>query len=115
MYYVGIDLGTSACKLLLVDEGGAVLNEVTKEYPLSFPRPGWSEQNPGDWWRAVTDGVPELLHGFDASQVAGIGAGGQMHGLVALDEDDNVIRPAILWNDGRTAKEVDYLLSLIHI
>ena len=109
MYYVGIDLGTSACKLLLVDEGGAVLNEVTKEYPLSFPRPGWSEQNPGDWWRAVTDGVPELLHGFDASQVAGIGAGGQMHGLVALDEDDNVIRPAILWNDGRTAKEVDYL------
>ena len=109
MYYVGIDLGTSACKLLLVDEGGAVRSEVTKEYPLSFPRPGWSEQNPEDWWRAVTDGVPELLHGFDASQVAGIGAGGQMHGLVALDEDDNVIRPAILWNDGRTAKEVDYL------
>ena len=106
---LGIDLGTSACKLLLVDKGGAVLNEVTKEYSLSFPRPGWSEQDPEDWWQAVREGVPELLSGFDASQVAGIGAGGQMHGLVALDEHDNVIRPAILWNDGRTAKEVDYL------
>jgi len=113
MLYIGIDLGTSACKLLLVDEGGTVLNEVTKEYPLSFPHPGWSEQAPEDWWQAVTDGVPELLVGFDASQVAGIGAGGQMHGLVALDENDNVIRPAILWNDGRTAKEVDYLNKTI--
>jgi len=108
-YYIGIDLGTSACKLLLVDESGAVLNEVTKEYSLSFPHPGWSEQRPEDWWAAVTDGVPELLAGFDAAHVAGIGVGGQMHGLVALDENDNVIRPAILWNDGRTAKEVDYL------
>lgn len=109
MLFIGIDLGTSACKLLLVDESGAVRNEVTKEYPLSFPRPGWSEQKPEDWWTAVTAGVPELLCGFDAAQVAGIGAGGQMHGLVALDEHDEVIRPAILWNDGRTAKEVDYL------
>ena len=108
-YYIGIDLGTSACKLLLVDADGKVLNEVTKEYPLSFPHPGWSEQSPEDWWSAVTEGVPELLAGFDASQIAGIGAGGQMHGLVALDEHDEVIRPAILWNDGRTAKEVEYL------
>ena len=109
MLYIGIDLGTSALKLLLVDGKGAVLNEVTKEYPLSFPHPGWSEQDPEDWWRAVIEGVPELLAGFDAAQVAGIGAGGQMHGLVALDGNDEVIRPAILWNDGRTAKEVDYL------
>jgi len=109
MLYIGIDLGTSACKLLLVDGGGAVVNEVTKEYSLSFPHPGWSEQSPEDWWTAVTSGVPELLRGFDPAQVAGIGAGGQMHGLVALDENDAVIRPAILWNDGRTAKEVDYL------
>lgn len=108
-YYIGVDLGTSACKLLLVDEGGAVLNEVTKEYPLYFPRLGWSEQNPEDWRRAVREGVPELLAGFDAARVAGIGCGGQMHGLVALDDKDRVIRPAILWNDGRTAKEVDYL------
>ena len=109
MLYVGIDLGTSACKLLLTNETGRILNTVTHEYPLSFPHPGWSEQNPSDWWDAVVSGMPELLRGFDASQVAGIGAGGQMHGLVALDAQDNVIRPAILWNDGRTFGEVEYL------
>ena len=113
MLYIGIDLGTSACKLLLVDEAGQVRNTVTKEYPLAFPRPGWSEQDPADWWRAVRTGVPELLAGFDPSQVAGIGAGGQMHGLVALDKDDRVLRPAILWNDGRTAAQVDYLNETI--
>ena len=113
MYFIGIDLGTSACKLLLVDEVGAIVNEVTHEYPLIFPHPGWSEQKPEDWWSAVVTGVPELLRGFDASEVAGIGSGGQMHGLVALDEADNVIRPAILWNDGRTSKEVEYLNNVI--
>lgn len=109
MLYIGIDLGTSASKFLLVDEVGRVLNTVTKEYPLSFPRPGWSEQNPAHWWQACLAGVPELLAGFDAKQVAGIGVGGQMHGLVALDAAGNVLRPAILWNDGRTAAQVDYL------
>ena len=109
MLYIGIDLGTSAVKLLLMDGEGAVRNIVSKEYPLEFPHPGWSQQAPEDWKKAVLEGIPELLRGFDAGQVAGIGAGGQMHGLVALDEHDNVIRPAILWNDGRTAKEVDYL------
>ena len=112
-YYIGIDLGTSACKLLLVGGSGEILNTVTKEYPLLFPQPGWSEQHPEDWWGAVVTGVPELLSGFDASQVAGIGAGGQMHGLVALDENDSVIRPAILWNDGRTYREVEYLNQTI--
>ena len=109
MLYIGIDLGTSAVKLLLMDQEGTVQNVVSKEYPLEFPHPGWSQQNPEDWRRAVLEGVPELLKGFDAGQVAGIGAGGQMHGLVVLDEHDQVIRPAILWNDGRTAREVDYL------
>ena len=113
MLFIGIDLGTSACKLLLVDGSGNVLNEVTKEYPLSFPHPGWSEQSPEDWWQAVTEGIPELLRSFNAAQVYSIGTGGQMHGLVALDENDEVIRPAILWNDGRTAKEVDYLNNVI--
>ena len=108
-YYIGIDLGTSAAKLLLMDEKGGIVNVVTKEYPLEFPQPGWSQQNPEDWRRAMLEGIPELLEGVDASQVAGIGAGGQMHGLVVLDENDNVIRPAILWNDGRTAAQVDYL------
>lgn len=107
--FVGIDLGTSAAKLLLVDGAGKILNTVTKEYPLEFPQPGWSQQDPEDWRKAVMEGIPELLAGFDASRVAGIGCGGQMHGLVVLDENDRVIRPAILWNDGRTAKQVDYL------
>ena len=109
MYYIGIDLGTSAVKLLLVDENGGICNEVTREYPLEFPQPGWSQQAPEDWKKAVLEGIPALLSGFDAGQVAGIGCGGQMHGLVVLDDRDRVIRPAILWNDGRTAAEVDYL------
>ena len=104
-YYIGIDLGTSAVKLLLVDETGAIRREVTKEYPLIFPQPGWSEQDPLDWWSACGEGLGELLEGEDRSLVAGIGCGGQMHGLVALDEKDEVIRPAILWNDGRTGEE----------
>ncbi len=113
MLYVGIDLGTSAAKLLLVDEEGQVRNEVTKEYPLEFPHPGWSQQAPADWWQAVLTGMPELLAGVDPGEVKGIGAGGQMHGLVALDKDDRVIRPAILWNDGRAAREADYLNETI--
>ena len=109
MLYIGVDLGTSAVKLLLMDEKGEIKNVISREYPLFFPHPGWSEQNPEDWKKAVLEGIPELLKGQDASQVAGIGAGGQMHGLVVLDENDEVIRPAILWNDGRTQKQVDYL------
>lgn len=109
MYYIGVDLGTSAVKLLLMEGNGKICNIVSNEYPLSFPKPGWSEQKPEDWWDAVVDGIKKLVDGFDASQVAGISFGGQMHGLVILDENDNVIRPAILWNDGRTTKEVDYL------
>ena len=113
MYYIGIDLGTSALKLLLVDDHGQICNTVSKEYPLEFPQSGWSQQRPEDWKQAVMEGIPELLQGFEADQVAGIGAGGQMHGLVVLDENDQVIRPAILWNDGRTAKQVEYLNGVI--
>lgn len=111
--YIGIDLGTSAVKLLLMDEAGQVKNVVSREYPLEFPQPGWSQQNPEDWRKAVLDGIPDLLTGFDPKTVAGIGCGGQMHGLVVLDRDDQVIRPAILWNDGRTARQVDYLNNVI--
>ncbi len=113
MLYIGIDLGTSALKLLLADEKGNIHNIVSKEYPLSFPMPGWSEQNPGDWLNALTEGIRELTEGFDKKEIKGIGAGGQMHGLVVLDENDNIIRPAILWNDGRTEKEVEYLNTVI--
>ena len=111
--YIGVDLGTSAVKLLLMGADGKILNTVTKEYPLEFPQPGWSQQNPEDWKEAVFAGIPQLLEGFDAASVAGIGCGGQMHGLVVLDEKDQVIRPAILWNDGRTAKQVEYLNNIV--
>ena len=107
--YIGVDLGTSAMKLLLMDAEGTIRNVVTKEYPLEFPQPGWSQQSPEDWKKALFEGIPALLTGFNGNDVAGIGCGGQMHGLVVLDKDDHVIRPAILWNDGRTAPQVDYL------
>ena len=113
MYYIGIDLGTSAVKLLLVNEDGSIVKSVSEEYPLCFPHPGWSEQNPADWWDAVQKGLAALLADVDAAQAAGIGVGGQMHGLVALDENDEVIRPAILWNDGRTEPQVAYLNDVI--
>ena len=113
MLYIGIDLGTSAVKLLLMDERGNIRNIVSREYPLEFPQPGWSQQNPEDWRSAIMEGIPELLQGQNTAEVAGIGCGGQMHGLVVLDENDHVIRPAILWNDGRTAPQVDYLNNVI--
>lgn len=109
MLYIGIDLGTSAVKLLLMDGAGKIQKIVSKEYPLYFPNPGWSEQNPEDWYTQSLEGLKELIADCDKSQVAGISFGGQMHGLVILDKEDRVIRPAILWNDGRTAKETDYL------
>ena len=113
MLYIGVDLGTSAVKLLLMDEKGAIKNIVSKEYPLEFPNPGWSQQKPEDWWEKTIEGLKELTAGCDKSQIAGISFGGQMHGLVVLDDEDNVIRPAILWNDGRTGKETEYLNNVI--
>lgn len=113
MYYIGVDLGTSAVKIILMQEDGKVVKTVSKEYPLSFPKPGWSEQNPYDWYEKSVEGIRELAAEIDKHQVAGISFGGQMHGLVILDENDKVIRPAILWNDGRTTKECDYLNNVI--
>ncbi|MBP9995850.1 MAG: xylulokinase [Lachnospiraceae bacterium] len=113
MLYIGIDLGTSAVKLLLMDETGHIHKIVSKEYPLYFPHPGWSEQKPEDWYEQSMAGLKELISECDKSKVAGISFGGQMHGLVILDKDDNVIRPALLWNDGRTTKECDYLNEVI--
>ena len=113
MLYIGIDLGTSAVKLLLMDSEGNIRNIVSREYPLYFPHPGWSEQKPEDWYEQTVEGIRELLKDADKSKVAGISFGGQMHGLVILDEKDQVIRPAILWNDGRTTEECDYLNNVI--
>lgn len=107
--FIGIDLGTSAVKLLLTDADGNVLNSASRSYPVHYPKSGWSEQNPDDWFNAVLSGLEELLNGQDKFAVRGIGVGGQMHGLVILDANDEVIRPCILWNDGRTQQQVDYL------
>ena len=109
MYDIGIDLGTSAVKLLLLSGEGKVVKTVSRSYPLEFPKPGWSQQNPEDWWNAILDGLPELLKDINLIKIGGMGVAGQMHGLVVLDEADQVLRPAILWNDGRTAAETDYL------
>src|SRR3954470_6443468 len=98
---VGIDVGTSGVKALAVSEPGEVLASCEEESPLSIPRTGWAEQDPEDWWRATERALERL----GAADVAGIGLSGQMHGLVALDASDAVIRPAILWNDGRTGEE----------
>lgn len=113
MLYIGVDLGTSAVKLLLMNENGEIQKIVSKEYPLYFPHPGWSEQRPEDWFKGSMEGLKELTAECEKNQIAGISFGGQMHGLVILDENDEVIRPAILWNDGRTTKETDYLNEVI--
>ena len=113
MYYLGVDLGTSSVKLVLMESNGAIVKTASREYGLSFPKPGWSEQNPEDWFAGFESGLSEVLDGLDRSSLAGISFGGQMHGLVMLDENDKVIRPAILWNDGRTQEECDYLNKTI--
>ena len=112
MYYIGVDLGTSALKLVMMKGNGELVKTLSKEYPLYFPHSGWSEQNPTDWFLAVKEGLKELAACAD-EKIAGISFGGQMHGLVILDKDDNVLRPAILWNDGRSTEETDYLNNVI--
>ncbi|MBQ8972970.1 MAG: xylulokinase [Clostridia bacterium] len=106
---VGLDVGTSGAKCIVADETGRVLASSTQEYPLSTPRPGWAEQNPEDWYAGVARGLREILPKVDARQIAGISFSGQMHGLVALDAANQVIRPAILWCDQRTQKQCDWI------
>jgi xylulokinase len=97
---VGIDVGTSGVKALALSETGEIVGRAEREYPLSIPRPGWAEQDPEDWWRATEAALADL-----DVEPASIGLSGQMHGLVTLDEREQVLRPAILWNDQRTAAE----------
>lgn len=106
LFVMGIDIGTSGCKTLLIDDQGKVVARETEEYPLSTPKPGWSEQNPEDWWQGVKVTVQRLLKNADeVNDIKAIGLSGQMHGLVALDRDGTVLRPSILWNDQRTGKQ----------
>lgn len=109
MYFIGIDIGTSSVKLLASDEQGRVIKTLGREYPIYFPKPLWSEQDPEDWWQQTLIGLKELLAGLNKNDVKAISFSGQMHGLVTLDKNDRVIRPAILWNDQRTEKECRYL------
>lgn len=106
--FVGVDLGTSGVKVLLVDGGGKIIKEVSESYPIIYPKSGWAEQNPEDWFKATLSALKKLNTGTPA----GISFGGQMHGLVVLDENDKVVRPCILWNDGRSQEEVGYLNTL---
>ncbi len=108
-YFIGIDLGTSSVKVILLDSNGQVVSSVTKDYPLYFANDGWSEQSPEDWYNETISALSELLEDKDKENVASISFSGQMHGLVMLDKDDKVIRPAILWNDSRSFKETDEL------
>ena len=112
--FIGIDLGTSGVKLILVTKDGNVKRTVSKTYDLLIPKPSWSEQNPNEWYSQTLSGLKELVIGYE-DEIQGISFSGQMHGLVILDEDDNVLRNAILWNDQRTVKEVDYLNNEIGI
>ena len=108
-YYVGIDLGTSSVKTLLLNSDGEVVSSVTKEYPLYFPHSGWSEQMPEDWYNQTIDALSELLEGKEKENVRSFSFSGQMHGLVMLNENDEVIRPALLWNDSRSQPQTDKL------
>ncbi|HZB96678.1 MAG TPA: xylulokinase, partial [Herpetosiphonaceae bacterium] len=114
-YLLGIDVGTTGVKAVLVDAAGAVAGSVTEEYPLYTPHPLWSEQDPADWWSGSQQALRRLVgeSGVAAEEIAGLGLTGQMHGAVFLDAHDQVIRPAILWNDGRTAAQCDEITARV--
>ncbi len=112
-HFLGIDVGTSGTKTLLINEAGEVLAEANADYPLHQPRPGWTEQDPEDWWKATVKTVRAVVKKakLKTTDVKAIGLSGQMHGSVFLDKNDKVIRPALLWNDQRTAAECDEITS----
>ncbi len=112
-YLIGIDLGTSGTKTVLFDEDGNTIKSHTVEYPMSQPKNGWAEQDPLDWYNASVETLRAVTQDIDASRIAGIGISGQMHSMVMLDENNDIIRPAILWCDGRTAKECDEITEKV--
>lgn len=109
---MGLDIGTSGCKILILDESGKILVSAVEEYPLYSPQAGWSEQDPEDWWNGVLKGIKSTMAKFADCKVCGVGLSGQMHGMVALDENNNVIRHAILWNDQRTEKQCNEITEM---
>jgi len=111
-YYIGIDLGTSSCKGILADRSGKVIKESGVSYPVLTPHEGWTEQDPGEWLSAAKKIIKDLSAGIE-NEIRGLSVAGQMHGLVTLDKDDRVIRPCILWNDGRCERQTVYLNEVI--
>ena len=111
--YIGIDRGTSSVKLLLVDLDGQILAEESESYEVIYPQSGWTEQNPNDWWQGTKKALERLLKGQNKEYIRALSFGGQMHGLVALDENNNVIRNCLLWNDGRSEAEANCINDAI--
>lgn len=111
--YIGIDLGTSGVKAILLDENQRLIATASHALPISRPQPLWSEQNPQDWWNATNQAMQELASQYDLRAVKAIGLTGQMHGATLLDKSDNVLSPAILWNDGRSFAECTELEELV--
>jgi len=114
-YLLGIDVGTTGSKALLIDEGGGIVTIYTEEYPLNTPQPQWAEQDPEDWWRAVTESIRAALEisRIDPGDVKGVGLTGQMHGLVLLDREGNPLRPCIMWNDQRSGVQCAWITERV--
>jgi len=114
-YLLGLDVGTTGTKALLIDESGAIVARAVSEYELATPHPNWAEQDPADWWQATCQTIQSVLAEADVAgdEVAGLGLSGQMHGSVFLDENDQVIRPAILWCDQRTAEQCEWITERV--
>ena len=112
-YLIGIDVGTSGTKCVLFDLEGNAITSCTEEYPMYQPHNGWAEQNPEDWWNAAKAALSKVTSQAGDGEISGIGLSGQMHSLVLLDKNNEVIRPAILWCDQRTAKECEQIESII--
>ncbi|MCL2486024.1 MAG: FGGY family carbohydrate kinase, partial [Oscillospiraceae bacterium] len=111
--FLGIDIGTSGTKSLVMDKSGGVVASAAVLYDYDTPQNGWTEQHPDLWWDATVKTVGEVCRKVGAKNIKGVGFSGQMHGLVMLDEHDRVIRPALLWNDQRTGDEVEEIKNII--
>ena len=112
-YLIGVDLGTSGTKTVLFDTSGNVIASKTVEYPMYQPQNGWAEQDPLDWYNAAVETIKYVSSKVDAADIAGLGISGQMHGLVMLDENGDVIRPSIIWCDQRTGEECEDITRLV--
>ena len=114
-FLIGIDIGTTGAKTLLIDAEGRVVSSATFEYPMYTPRPLWAEQEPEDWWQATVASIRQVLKTsrIDGAELAGIGLTGQMHGMVLLDDQGEVLRPCIMWNDQRTANECRWIMERV--